>query len=44
MLHCVCVLLLAASALGHLDEASLDVQWEQWKMTHNKEYNALVGV
>ncbi|XP_044065451.1 cathepsin K isoform X2 [Siniperca chuatsi] len=41
MLQCVCVLLLAASALGHLDEASLDIQWEQWKVTHTKEYNGL---
>ncbi|XP_070768612.1 cathepsin K [Enoplosus armatus] len=41
MLHCVCVLLLAASALGHLDEALLDGQWEQWKVTHTKEYNGL---
>ncbi|XP_041798749.1 cathepsin K [Chelmon rostratus] len=41
MLQCVCVLLLAASALGHQDETSLDAQWEQWKTTHNKEYNGL---
>ncbi|XP_035528700.1 cathepsin K [Morone saxatilis] len=41
MLQFVCVLLLAASALGHLDEASLDAQWEQWKITHRKEYNGL---
>nr|XP_046255797.1 cathepsin K [Scatophagus argus] len=41
MLQCVCVLLLAASALGHLDETSLDSQWEQWKVTHRKEYNGL---
>ncbi|XP_038550356.1 cathepsin K-like [Micropterus salmoides] len=41
MLQCVCVLLLAASALGRLDEASMDIQWEQWKVTHMKEYNGL---
>nr|ACO82385.1 cathepsin K [Lutjanus argentimaculatus] len=41
MLQCVCVLLLAASALAHLDEAFLDAQWEQWRTTHRKEYNGL---
>ncbi|KAM7382909.1 hypothetical protein PAMP_002604 [Pampus punctatissimus] len=41
MLPCVCVLLLVASALAHLDEAALDAQWEQWKVTHRKEYNGL---
>lgn len=41
MLSCVCVLLLAATALGHLDEASLDAQWEEWKATHRREYNGL---
>ncbi|CAK6967811.1 cathepsin K-like [Scomber scombrus] len=41
MLPCVCVLLLVASALAHLDEATLDAQWDQWKVTHRKEYNGL---
>eukprot|EP00064_Thunnus_orientalis_P016093 superscaffoldBa00003114_g16156 len=41
MLPCVCVLLLVASALAHLDEATLDAQWEQWKVTHRREYNGL---
>lgn len=41
MLQCVCVLLLAASALSHLDEATLDNQWESWKITHRREYNGL---
>ncbi|XP_042345511.1 cathepsin K [Plectropomus leopardus] len=41
MLQFVCVLLLAASALSHLDEASLDVQWEEWRTTHRREYNGL---
>uniref|UniRef100_A0A1A8GR76 Cathepsin K n=1 Tax=Nothobranchius korthausae TaxID=1143690 RepID=A0A1A8GR76_9TELE len=41
MLSLVCVLLLAVSARGHLDEALLDTQWEHWKMTHSKEYNGL---
>lgn len=41
MLSCVCVLLLAASALSHLDQAFLDTQWEEWKMTHRREYNGL---
>ncbi|XP_029959711.1 cathepsin K [Salarias fasciatus] len=41
MLSCACLLLLAASALGQLDEASLDSQWEQWKTTHRREYNGL---
>ncbi|XP_070822589.1 cathepsin K [Chaetodon trifascialis] len=41
MLQCVCVLLLAASALAHLDEATLDAHWEKWKVTHKKEYNGL---
>ncbi|KAM9309803.1 cathepsin K [Pholidichthys leucotaenia] len=41
MLSCACLLLLAASALAHLDEVSLDSQWEQWKSTHQKEYNGL---
>ncbi|XP_049901976.1 cathepsin K [Epinephelus moara] len=41
MLQFVCVLLLVASALSHLDEASLDAQWEEWRTTHRKEYNGL---
>ncbi|XP_068613083.1 cathepsin K [Brachionichthys hirsutus] len=41
MSPCVCVLLLAASALARLDEASLDSQWEQWKATQGREYNGL---
>ncbi|XP_068425581.1 cathepsin K [Clinocottus analis] len=41
MLQGVCVLLLAASALSHLDEAFLDSQWEEWKITHRREYNGL---
>lgn len=45
MLLCVLVLVLAASALTHpLDEATLDAQWEQWKITHRREYNGLVSV
>ena len=44
MLRCVCLLLLAASALSHLDEASLDSQWEEWKNTHRREYNGLVSL
>ncbi|KAG7476007.1 cathepsin K-like [Solea senegalensis] len=28
-------------ALSYLDEASLDSQWEQWKLTHRREYNGL---
>ncbi|TNN31947.1 hypothetical protein EYF80_057893 [Liparis tanakae] len=39
---CVCVLLLAASALSRLDEASLDAQWGEWKIAHRREYNGLV--
>lgn len=38
---CVCVLLLAASALSRLDEASLDAQWGEWKIAHRREYNGL---
>lgn len=41
MLQCVCALLLVASALGLMDQASLDTQWEQWKITHKREYNGL---
>ncbi|KAM9852038.1 uncharacterized protein ACBR49_005144 [Aulostomus maculatus] len=41
MLHCVCLLLLAASAWSHLDQVTLDAQWEEWKTTHRKEYNGL---
>uniref|UniRef100_G3PJL8 Cathepsin K n=1 Tax=Gasterosteus aculeatus TaxID=69293 RepID=G3PJL8_GASAC len=41
MLRCVCMLLLAASALSHLDQVSLDAQWEDWKITNQKEYNGL---
>lgn len=44
MLQCVCLLLLAASALGHLDETTLDHQWDEWKLTHRREYNGLVSV
>uniref|UniRef100_A0A667ZF16 Cathepsin K n=1 Tax=Myripristis murdjan TaxID=586833 RepID=A0A667ZF16_9TELE len=44
MLPCVCVLLLAASTLGLQDEATLDAQWEEWKLTHRKEYNGLEGM
>ncbi|XP_056141933.1 cathepsin K [Lampris incognitus] len=42
MFLCACVLLLLTSALGHpLDEATLDAHWEQWKVTHRREYNGL---
>ncbi|XP_028985857.1 cathepsin K [Betta splendens] len=41
MLWCACAMLLAASALGHLDPAALDAQWEQWKVAHGREYNGL---
>lgn len=45
MLRPACaLLLLAASALGHLDQAALDSQWEEWKVTHKREYNGLVSV
>lgn len=45
MLQCVGVLLLLlALALGHLDETALDSHWEEWKVTHRKEYNGLVSV
>lgn len=44
MLPCVCLLLLlAASALSHLDQVSLDSHWEEWKATHKREYNGLVS-
>ncbi|XP_041843100.1 cathepsin K [Melanotaenia boesemani] len=39
MLSCVCVLLLAASTLGQLDEASLNNQWEEFKITMRREYS-----
>ncbi|XP_067094044.1 cathepsin K [Osmerus mordax] len=42
MLLCGCVLLLLGSTLAHpMDEVSLDTEWENWKTTHNKEYNGL---
>ncbi|KAG7271643.1 hypothetical protein CRUP_033967 [Coryphaenoides rupestris] len=42
MLLCVCLLMLAAPALGHpLDEVTLDAQWDQWKTTHRREYNRM---
>ncbi|KAM3613573.1 uncharacterized protein V6R79_001612 [Siganus canaliculatus] len=41
MLQWICLLLLAASALGHPDQALLDSHWEQWKLTHGREYNGL---
>lgn len=42
MLLCVCTLLLAMSALSlPLDQVELDAHWEQWKITHQKEYNGL---
>ena len=45
MLLCGCVLLLLGSTLAHpLDEVSLDTEWENWKTTHNKEYNGLVSI
>ncbi|KAF3692364.1 Cathepsin L1 [Channa argus] len=40
MLLCVCVILLVASDRSFcLDEASLNDQWEQWKITHGKKYS-----
>lgn len=49
MSQCSCSLLLllllaAASTLGHLDQTELDSQWEEWKVTHKREYNGLVSV
>ncbi|XP_061885692.1 cathepsin K [Entelurus aequoreus] len=38
---CVYLSLLAASALAHLDQVTLDGHWEEWKMTHEREYNGL---
>ncbi|XP_061838846.1 cathepsin K [Nerophis lumbriciformis] len=38
---CVYLSLLAASALAHLDQVTLDGHWEEWKMTHGREYNGL---
>ncbi|XP_075885396.1 cathepsin K [Nelusetta ayraudi] len=35
------LLLAAASTLGHLDQTELDSQWEEWKITHKREYNGL---
>uniref|UniRef100_A0A3Q3IZW4 Uncharacterized protein n=1 Tax=Monopterus albus TaxID=43700 RepID=A0A3Q3IZW4_MONAL len=39
MLLIICVSLLAASTLGQLDRASMDAQWDQWKITHSKIYS-----
>ncbi|CAL8358653.1 unnamed protein product [Arctogadus glacialis] len=42
MLLCLCALMLAGAALGHpLDEVALDAQWDQWKITHRRDYNGL---
>lgn len=46
MSQCSCsplllLLLAAASTLGHLDQTELDSQWEEWKVTHKREYNGL---
>lgn len=42
MLLCGCVLLFLGYVLAHpLDELSLDAEWESWKATHLREYNAL---
>ncbi|XP_019719333.1 cathepsin K [Hippocampus comes] len=39
--RCLGVFLLAVSALARLDQVTLDSQWEQWKITHGREYNGL---
>uniref|UniRef100_A0A8C9TUX9 Cathepsin K n=1 Tax=Scleropages formosus TaxID=113540 RepID=A0A8C9TUX9_SCLFO len=45
MLLCGGVLVLLASALACPPEGlSLDTEWENWKMTHKKEYNGLEGL
>ena len=45
MLLCLCALMLAGAALCHpLDEVTLDAQWDQWKITHRRDYNGLVSV
>nr|AEI61876.1 cathepsin K [Gadus morhua] len=42
MLLCLCALMLAGAALCHpLDEVTLDAQWDQWKITHRRDYNGL---
>nr|XP_057908767.1 cathepsin K [Doryrhamphus excisus]XP_057908768.1 cathepsin K [Doryrhamphus excisus]XP_057908769.1 cathepsin K [Doryrhamphus excisus] len=38
---CVYPFLLVVSALAHMDQVTLDAHWEQWKMTHGREYNGL---
>ncbi|KAK2845069.1 hypothetical protein Q5P01_011728 [Channa striata] len=41
MLLCVCVMLLVASDLSFgLHKASINDQWEQWKITHGKKYQS----
>ncbi|XP_026172869.1 cathepsin K [Mastacembelus armatus] len=37
----VVMLLLASTAVGNQDEASLDSQWEEWKLKYRKAYNGL---
>uniref|UniRef100_A0A3P9MD48 Cathepsin K n=1 Tax=Oryzias latipes TaxID=8090 RepID=A0A3P9MD48_ORYLA len=32
------LLLLSASVMSQMDETTLDAHWEEWKMTHTKEY------
>lgn len=36
-------MLLAASALAHLDLSLLDSQWNEWKLTHRREYGSQVS-
>lgn len=36
-------MLLAASALAHFDRSLLDSQWNQWKLTHRREYGSQVS-
>lgn len=37
------LMLLAASALAHLDLSLLDSQWNEWKLTHRREYDSQVS-
>lgn len=37
------LMLLAASALAHLDLSLLDSQWNEWKLTHRREYGSQVS-
>ncbi|KAF6719123.1 Cathepsin K [Oryzias melastigma] len=41
MWSCVVLLLLSASVRSQMDETTMDAHWEEWRMTHKRDYQTV---